>query len=103
MAGLGNATGELVGYAAGRIGAVALAGRKAPRWWLVAKGWLGRYGFFAILAMALVPNPLFDVIGLLAGSMRYPMRRFWLACLVGNSAKYLALAYLGGVVPWPLK
>ena len=94
-AGLGNATGELVGYAAGRAGAAALATRDMPRWWAWLHKWLERYGFFAILIMATVPNPLFDVVGILAGSLDYPARRFWLACAIGNSIKYLAIAYLG--------
>jgi len=100
VAGLGNATGELTGYALGRVGVAALQGGRAPRWWPLLQAWLGRYGFFAILAMALVPNPLFDVVGVLAGSLGYSPRRFWLACLLGNSVKYLGMAYLGGAVMW---
>lgn len=98
-AGLGNATGELVGYAAGRAGAkgaAALTDRTPPRWWGVLKGWLARYGFFAILVLAMVPNPVFDAVGILAGSLGYPMQRFWLAAAIGNTIKYIGVAYLGG-------
>lgn len=101
-AGLGNATGELLGYGAGRIGASALEGRALPKWWFLLRGWLLRYGFFAILALALIPNPVFDALGLLAGSLGYPVRRFWLACLLGNSVKYVGVAYLGDAVSWLL-
>ncbi len=97
-AGLGNSTGELFGYAAGRAGAEALAGRKRVHLWRVLQSWLARHGFLTILITALVPNPIFDIVGLLAGSVSYPMRRFWVACAVGNSIKYVGMAYLGEVV-----
>ncbi len=35
-----------------------------------------------------------DALGLLAGSMGYPARRFWLACAIGNTVKYVGMAYL---------
>lgn len=94
-AGLGNATGELTGYLAARAGAAALKGREPPRWWNMLREWLTRHGFLAILLLAMIPNPTFDVVGLLAGSLGYPPRRFWLACALGNSLKYVAVAYLG--------
>ncbi len=82
------------------VAAAALEGRRPPRWWSGLQGWLGRHGFLAILALALVPNPAFDAVGLLAGSLGYPPRRFWLACALGNSLKYIAFAYLGDVALW---
>jgi membrane protein YqaA with SNARE-associated domain len=94
-AGLGNATGELVGYAAGQAGTAALGERKLPHWWLVLQRWLHRYGFVAIVLLAMVPNPVFDAVGILAGSMRFPLRQFWLACAIGNSIKYAVLAHFG--------
>jgi membrane protein YqaA with SNARE-associated domain len=95
-AGLGNATGELLGYAAGRAGAAALNMPQRLGRLSFLHDWLSKYGFFAILAMALVPNPVFDIIGLLAGSLGYPARRFWIACALGNSIKYAVVARLGG-------
>jgi membrane protein YqaA with SNARE-associated domain len=94
-AGLGNAVGELTGYAAGRAGAGVLGEKRLPGWWGTLKGILNRYGFFGILALALIPNPAFDAVGILAGSLGFPIRRFWLACAIGNSVKYALLANLG--------
>lgn len=94
-AGLGNATGELTGYVTGRVGAAVVGHREPPRWWPVLRSWLERYGFLAVVAFATVPNPVFDALGLLAGSTGYPVKRFWLACVIGNSLKYTAMAYLG--------
>ena len=103
VAGVGNATGELVGYGAGLVGASVLEKRSLPGWWLLLKRWLYRYGFFAVLVLAMVPNPVFDAVGILAGSMGYPARRLWLACVIGNSIKYVAVAYLGDAVSWFLR
>lgn len=94
-AGLGNAVGELTGYVAGRAGAAMLEGRHAPHWWLVVRAWLQRHAFFIIVLLAMVPNPVFDTVGLLAGSIDYPLRRFWVACVLGNTIKYTAAAYFG--------
>ncbi len=93
--GLGAATGELSGYLLG-VGGGAVLDLKEGKRWQRAHRWLQRYGFWAILVVAMVPNPLFDVLGLVAGSLSYPARRFWLACAVGNCVKYVALAYLAG-------
>ena len=102
-AGLGNATGELVGYGAGLVGASVLERKPLPGWWLLLRRWLHRYGFFTILVLAVVPNPVFDAVGILAGSMGYPIRRLWLACVLGNSVKYVLVAYLGEAVSWFLR
>ncbi len=100
-AGLGNATGELLGFAAGRAGAEVLGGRLGSRRWVGLRAWLSRHGFLAIFAMALVPNPVFDIVGLLAGSLGFTARRFWLACALGNSVKYSVMAYAGlAAVSW---
>ncbi|MHB0868283.1 MAG: DedA family protein [Chloroflexota bacterium] len=93
--GLGAATGELTGYLVGLGGGAVLDLREGKRW-QQAHRWLARYGFWAIVGVALVPNPVFDVLGLVAGSLSYPARRFWLACVLGNTLKYLLLAYLAG-------
>lgn len=100
--GLGNSTGELTGYLLGRAAGAAIEERRPPRWWGALQSWVGRYGFFAIMAIAMVPNPVFDAVGLIAGSLEYPARRFWLACAIGNSVKYTALAYLGNAAIWNL-
>jgi membrane protein DedA with SNARE-associated domain len=100
FAGIGAATGELAGYLVGSGGKKILALNERPRW-RRAHQWLQHHGFMAILVFALIPNPFFDVIGILAGSLSYPVRRFWLACLIGNCVKYTTVAVLGAsAVTW---
>lgn len=95
VAGLGSATGELAGYAAGRAGSELLAPLRARRLgqWLTLV--LTRYGVVAIILLAFVPNPVFDALGLLAGTLGYPIRPFWLACALGKAARYVLIALLG--------
>ena len=93
-AGAGAATGELTGYVAGRSGRLLLNG--------VSEGIVGRVrrhlhrrGFLTLFLLSAVPNPLFDVAGLTAGSLGYSPWRYWLAVALGKSVVYVALA-LGG-------
>jgi uncharacterized membrane protein YdjX (TVP38/TMEM64 family) len=100
FAGVGAATGELAGYLVGTGGKKILSLTENKRW-RRAQNWLRHHGFIAIMIFALIPNPFFDIIGVLAGSLAYPVRRFWLACLIGNSVKYVGMAALGGTaITW---
>ena len=96
-AGLGNATGESVAYLAWRAAAAAAALQNVgkQRWLLLFRKWFDRHGFLTVLAIALIPNPVFDVVGLVAAAAAYPLRRFWLACSLGNCVKYVGMAYFG--------
>lgn len=92
-AGIGAATGELSGYALGAGGSAVLDLQEGKNWKRVHR-WLEKHGFVAILVMALIPNPLFDVLGMVAGTTAYPLKKFWVTCAVGNSIKYAAMALL---------
>jgi len=97
-AGLGAAIGELVGYIAGFGGQLVV-----ERITLYDRllQWMRRYGALTIFVLAAVPNPFFDLAGMAAGSLRVPVRRFFLWCLLGKLVKMLAFAYSGAVaVRW---
>jgi uncharacterized membrane protein YdjX (TVP38/TMEM64 family) len=57
--------------------------------------WMERRGFLTVLVLSAIPNPLFDLAGITAGALHYPVGRFLLACWIGKTAKSLVLAYLG--------
>lgn len=97
FAGSGSALGEFTGYLAG-YGGKAIIEEKNIRVLKPIERWLRRYGFFALVVFAAIPNPFFDVVGLVAGSLSYPARRFLVAVALGNITKYLMLAYLGKTV-----
>lgn len=44
-----------------------------------------KYGFWAILACASIPNPLFDLAGITSGHFRIPFKTFFSATLIGKA------------------
>lgn len=92
VAGVGQAIGELTGYMAGYSGQ-NLAGKSARYASLVA--WMRRYGALTVFVLALVPNPVFDVAGIIAGALRMPIWQYLLAAAAGKILKNIAFAYLG--------
>jgi uncharacterized membrane protein YdjX (TVP38/TMEM64 family) len=93
-AGLGNSTGESIAFLAWRAAAGLAEPVTLSRFGRSFSHWFDRNGFLAILAIAVIPNPVFDVVGMVAAAARYPLRRFWLACALGNVVKYIGMAYL---------
>ncbi len=93
-AGLGSATGELSGYLLGFYGRRAVPVDRS-RLWRLAERELRRGGIVALFLLAIVPNPCFDALGILAGCMRYPISRFWLATAAGKVVKFFLFAYGG--------
>jgi uncharacterized membrane protein YdjX (TVP38/TMEM64 family) len=95
--GLGGASGELFGYLAG-YGARDIIASHHNRWLDMIKQFVGKYGFFAILLLASIPNPFFDVVGIAAGSLGYPGWRFFIAVALGNTIKCTSIALAGGAI-----
>lgn len=94
-AGAGAALGELSGYLAG-FGGQAIVERVGTYERL--SGWMSRnqgLAYLVILLLAFVPNPLFDLAGLSAGTMKLPVGRFLLVCWLGKTLKMLLFAYAG--------
>ncbi len=91
-AGIGEALGELTGYAAGYGGRAAIEdGEKYQR--LV--GWMQKAGGPTIFVLSLIPNPFFDLAGIAAGTLRYPLWRFLLCCWLGKTIKTVLIAWAG--------
>jgi len=91
-AGVGEALGELTGYAAG-YGGRAVIENQATYQKLVR--WMGRRGGITILLLSMFPNPFFDVAGIAAGTLRYPLWRFLLFCWLGKTVKTVFVAFAG--------
>ena len=100
--GVGTAIGELPPYFVSR--AARLSGEKVkeledlvnlpeeqdnPSLYNRLKVWglrrFSKLGFFAILIFASVPNPLFDLAGLMCGHFLVPFWKFFLATLIGKA------------------
>ena len=64
--------------------------------------WVKRRGMLVIFALALVPNPVFDVAGIAAGVLRMPLVRYLGAAASGKVIKNILVAggasMLGGLL-----
>lgn len=90
LAGSAESLGEMTGYAVGLSGQKAL---RNNRWYPKLKGIMERYGGKALFVVGVVPNPVFDVMGFIAGSLAYPVARFIAILLVAKTIKNIGLAY----------
>ena len=85
--GVGAAIGEMVGYMLGYSGRgiverVKLYNRLVE--------WLRRWGVLAIFTLSIVPF-FFDLVGIAAGVLRFPIWKFVLACWLGRTLLYVSV------------
>jgi len=88
----GSTIGELTGYLAG-YGSQGVA--RKSRYYSRISDWIARRGGFALFVLAATPNPIFDIGGFAAGSMGYPISRFFLWVGLGKLVKFLLFAFAG--------
>jgi uncharacterized membrane protein YdjX (TVP38/TMEM64 family) len=91
-AGSGATLGELTGYLVGFSGQGVVENKK---WYDRISRWMLKYGDLTIFLLALIPNPFFDIAGMVAGALKMPLWRFLLWVWLGKCLKMLAFA-LGG-------
>jgi membrane protein YqaA with SNARE-associated domain len=92
--GVAAAIGETTGYIAGYSGREVVVGRKM---YGQIEGWVRKWGSLAILVFSLVPF-MFDLVGIVAGVLRFPFWKFILFCGLGRTILYvvfITLAALG--------
>ena len=94
VAGVGEPIGELTGYLAGYGGSAVV--EDSARYARI-RSWMQRRGFLTIFLLAVIPNPLFDLAGISAGMLHYPVGKFLLACWLGKTIKAVAVAFVGSV------
>jgi membrane protein DedA with SNARE-associated domain len=90
-AAMGATVGDSFSYSLGISGQGMVANKACTR----VEAWMRRYGWITLFFLAVVPNPLLDIGGIIAGVLRIPMRRFLLAVLAGHTLKFLVAAHLG--------
>lgn len=97
-AGTGATLGEITGYLAGFSGQGVLDQTKIYK---RMEAWTDRYGGWAILVLAFLPNPFFDIAGAAAGALDMSLRSFLLWAWVGKTLKMLVFAYAGAAsIDW---
>lgn len=106
LAAAGSALGESTGWWVGSQGRAVLSvsGRAgaAVRWLqrLAAHRWRS---FGGLVAFSAVPNPVFDVAGLVAGAAKVPYRLFLLATFSGRLVRFVVFVIVGEALLrlWP--
>jgi membrane protein YqaA with SNARE-associated domain len=95
IAGVAASIGELTTYYLG-LGSKKLITRKKHVGYRYkrAEKWFKRWGFWAVITFAFTPLPM-DLLGLIAGSLQYDVKRFFLGTLIGKIPRFLLVAYAG--------
>lgn len=94
-AGAGSAIGEMSGYLAGYGGQAVVENTDIYvriQQFMSEKPSLS---FLLIFILAAIPNPFFDIAGIAAGTLRFPVLPFLFWCFLGKTVKMLGFAYAG--------
>jgi len=94
VSGVGMAIGELSGYLAGYGGSAIVEARDQERYRRL-ETWMQRHGMLTVFVLSVIPNPIFDLAGIAAGMLHFPLWRFLLACLLGKALKGWLFAFAG--------
>jgi len=95
-AGTGAALGELSGYLAGFSGQAVI--ERTANYERLTR-WMTKNGPLTVLLLAAIPNPFFDLAGVVAGALKMRLPLFLLWVWIGETTKMLILAYAGSSLP----
>jgi len=87
---IGSTIGEFVGYALGYTGRKLLSAKN--RFYRLGQSWFKKYGGWAVFVFAATPLPD-DVIGLIAGAVKYSKSKFFMFCFLGKLVMFLVLSF----------
>lgn len=88
----GSAIGELTGYLVGFSGRGIVGESDKLK---IISPYMKKYGPLTVFVLAFIPNPLFDLAGIFAGSTKISVWKFMVATFLGKLCKFLVFAYLG--------
>lgn len=92
LSGVGAGIGETTGYLVGRAGRAAIGNNE--RFARITQH-IKRWDLLAVFVFAAIPNPLMDVAGIAAGSLKMPYWKYLLACCAGKIVRFSLLALAG--------
>ncbi|MFC1913011.1 VTT domain-containing protein [Chloroflexota bacterium] len=90
--GAGAAIGEMTGYAAGYSGRAMVA--RQEKVYARLEHQVKRWGALTIFFLSLLPLA-FDLVGIAAGALRFPVWKFLLFCWLGRTILYISIALFG--------
>lgn len=89
---LGSTLGELTGYFAGFGGEEIITNDNKIK---KVKEWMDRYGLWVVFVLAIIPNPFFDLAGIISGVSKIPLKNYLSVVFAGKLIKFTILAYTG--------
>ncbi|MDX9992394.1 MAG: VTT domain-containing protein [Anaerolineales bacterium] len=93
-AGCGAAIGEITGFLAGISGRGVI---ERSDIYIRLEPFVRKYGAIAIIVLAAIPNPFFDLASIAAGALKLPFWKFLLAVWAGQMIKMTLVAYAGSL------
>lgn len=92
ISGIGASIGETTGYLAGYGTSVLIKENKNYK---RVEKWMNINGFMTIFVLACIPNPIFDLTGIIAGVTKYSFKRYFLAVILGKIIRFIGISFLG--------
>lgn len=93
IAGVGSGLGELSGYIAGASGRGLILRNKGFNGRL--QRFTTRYTYPALFVLAVLPMPVFDIAGVLAGALKMRVSHFLAVVISGKVLKHIGVALVG--------
>lgn len=91
-ASVGSTLGEITAYYVGYGGKNLFHLERFSRY-QTAEKWMTRHGALATTVFAFLPLFFFDFVGIAAGALRFPVKRFLFFCLLGRLPRAFAEIY----------
>ena len=92
-AALGGSIGDLVVYIVGHSGRrLTIHKLRKKILFQVLEDYFEKYGGYILFFASLIPNPIFDAFGLIAGIFNFSIVRFFLIMTLGRFLRFLLLA-----------
>lgn len=91
----GAAIGNMIGYFLGRSGKHIVLNHAENKWYIWIRSKFHKYATLLIFIFALIPNPIFDAVAILAGVTEYPPVRFFFLMLIARLIRDTILALIG--------
>ncbi len=91
---IGATLGEMTGYLAGAHGGNLLASKIRKKVLSV----MPKHPYLVVFCFSLIPLPVFDIVGLIAGAMKLNQAKFFASCLLGKLIKMASFAWMANYI-----
>lgn len=93
---LGAAGGDMIGFVMGISGRKLVIHKFHKKiWFKVLEDYFKKYGSIILFVFALIPNPFFDSVGIIAGAFAFSPLKYFLIVFLGRLIRFFLLALAG--------